>query len=261
MSELAMSVDQVIALCASLGACLSAVATFLTVRKIAAQRRSSYRPDVVVSRTRIHGSPPALVDGPFPSHWVKGDNKNDTDQMVLGLHLDLRNVGLGTAKDVVIHWSFPFEQILELVNGLAQRNLTPVHFALENDAVVINLSGRKEMSIWRNQKVHLVDYLLPASIEKQVTTIPVPLAYQSAVSALIYLVFNEKKEDGAQRDMPKVPALQANISYADIGGGEHKASIDVLFEVSSIQMTSGACVFNATLRAEKAKLSAESAVS
>jgi hypothetical protein len=51
-----MTNDQIVALLASIGACLSAVATFLTVRQIAKQRVASYRPELALSQSIFEGS-------------------------------------------------------------------------------------------------------------------------------------------------------------------------------------------------------------
>ena len=51
-----MTVDQLVALGASIGACLSAIAAFLMIRQIARQREASYRPELALSRTAIRST-------------------------------------------------------------------------------------------------------------------------------------------------------------------------------------------------------------
>jgi hypothetical protein len=119
-----MTTDQFVALFASIGACLSAVATFLTVRQIAKQREASYRPELALSRVYLECTKDPLAQGPIPTLWAAKGQDGKTDPLIRRLSLPLRNVGLGTAKGVSITWTFPFEDITTQVNELAQKSLS-----------------------------------------------------------------------------------------------------------------------------------------
>ena len=97
-----MTNDQFVALLASIGACLSAVATFLTVRQIAKQREASYRPELALSRVYLECTKDPITQGSIPTLWAAKGKDGKTDPLTRSLSLLLRNVGLGTAKGVSI---------------------------------------------------------------------------------------------------------------------------------------------------------------
>jgi hypothetical protein len=94
----AMTIDQVVALLASIGACLSAVATFLTVRQIAKQREASYRPELALSRILFEGSRGPIAEGAIPSFWTKKPEYDESQKELQRLTVPLQNVGLGPRK-------------------------------------------------------------------------------------------------------------------------------------------------------------------
>ena len=131
-----MKIDQLIALLASLGACLSAVATFLTVRQIRKQSESSFRPDLTFSSTTFKGSPnpsPLLPKSLSPDFWTNEEATTDvlkdgavaTEFPIFSrFGIPLLNLGLGTAKNIAVSWSFPLENLVKQINELAQRTFS-----------------------------------------------------------------------------------------------------------------------------------------
>ncbi|MDD4964160.1 MAG: hypothetical protein PHI11_09620, partial [Gallionella sp.] len=109
-----MTADQTIALISSIGTCLSAIATFLTIRQIAKQREASYRPELAFSRTFFVAEPDPIRAGALPEKWVNKKLGLETPMLLDDLSVPLRNVGLGTAKAITISWSFPIDQTLPI---------------------------------------------------------------------------------------------------------------------------------------------------
>ena len=64
-----MTVDQYIALGASIGACLSAITALLTIRILVRQQRAVYRPDLALSRTMIRSTRCSHL--PVPRMWTE----------------------------------------------------------------------------------------------------------------------------------------------------------------------------------------------
>ena len=133
-----MTNDQLVALLASIGACLSAVATFLTVRQIAKQREASYRPELALSRVYLECTKDPIAQGPIPTLWAAKGKDGKTDPLTRSLSLPLRNVGLGTAKGVSISWSFPFDALTKQVNELAQKSLSAAYYTFEEESLSLD---------------------------------------------------------------------------------------------------------------------------
>ncbi|BCK86278.1 hypothetical protein MIZ01_0032 [Sideroxyarcus emersonii] len=219
-----MTIDQIIALSASVGAFLAAIATFLTVRQMVQQRVASYRPELVISRTHFEGSQDPVI----PSHWVPKLSTQAAGEGFPFFSMPLVNVGLGTAKNLLIRWSFPIEEMVAQVNQLAQRTLTPVYFDLENGVLTIKSDTLGNgASIWRNQQEESLDYLLPVSIQKDSSVIRLPLVFVQLCSALLYLAAKDKD----RADFPVTPILSAQIDFLDIGGKRHSTNYDISLQI------------------------------
>lgn len=226
-----MTNDQIIALLASIGACLSAVATFLSVRQIAKQREASYRPELALSRVYLECTKDPIAKGQIPTHWVAKDQDGKTDPLTRSVSLPLRNVGLGSAKAVSIFWSFPFEAVTKQVNELAQKSLSAAYFTFENEALSLDSQDfGKSTSMWMNQKQATVDYVLPATVDHGLLALTLPHAYVQIVSSLLY--FAARQTDSGQ--FPEIPPLLVRMEYSDIGEAKHSVTFCIQFQVSAI---------------------------
>ncbi len=228
-----MSIDQVIALAASVGAFMSAIAAFLAVRQNTKQREASYRPELAVTQTIFTATKNPISKSAFAEFWVE---KRDEEDLVAGslmssLSLPLHNVGLGAAKEVSLKWSFPIEELVATINEKAQKSLIPAYFEYEDE--VLSLKSEQldaSTSMWRNQKQDSVDYVLPASTDQEGVSVHVPPAYMELVSALLY--FSAKENDHGS--FPDMPILKLELEYFDIGGDKHKTSFNVELNLIAI---------------------------
>ncbi|SAI62772.1 Uncharacterised protein [Bordetella trematum] len=227
-----MTPDQWIALGASVGACLSAVATFLTVRQIAKQREASYRPELAISQVPFEAGPDPVCAGALPTKWVARDLKDTQRPLTLDdLALPLRNIGLGSARAVRLKWDFDLSEAVKTANELAQRTLTPAYFSVDDWGLSIKSDDLGNgSSLWKNQREVLIDFVLPASIDKEPVSVRLPHAYQQLCAALVYLRAKEKDEMLSF----ELPALSATFTFSDIGGVDHEAVFDVKVKLVSL---------------------------
>jgi hypothetical protein len=219
-----MTIDQIIALSASIAACLTAVATFLTVRQIAKQRASSYHPELAISRIYFHGLSDQLGMGPLPQYWAATSESGQVDDTLKQVAIPLYNVGLGTAKAVVVNWSFPIDELVKDVNELAKKTLIPEPFTYK-DAVLYMKSDTfgTSTSPWKSQQRNSLDYVLPASVQNKPVLLDLPFAYKTLCSALIF--FQSKYKE--TWSFEEIPALKASFEYLDIGEHKHKAVFEI----------------------------------
>lgn len=219
-----MTIDQVIALAASIGACLSAIAAFLAVRQVSIQRESSYRPELVIARTKFECIANPVTEGKIPDIWVVYDGNEAPKDYFRQFCVPLRNVGLGAAKGIQVEWSFPIEQLVSAANELAQKSLIPAYFEFENEMLSLKSEGfGHTVHSWANQNVANIDFVLPAPVDKTPVELQIPSAYVHIVSALVFFAFNV--EDFGS--FPEVPPLTANLRYFDIGGRALKSSFTI----------------------------------
>lgn len=135
-----MTIDQIIAFFASIGACMSAIAAFFAVRQNTKQREASYRPVLAITKTIFTASKNPISESSFADLWVEDKDDRDFGEVNLlsFFSLPLRNVGLGAAKEVSLNWSFQIADIISNINSITQRSLIPAYFELQNEALSLN---------------------------------------------------------------------------------------------------------------------------
>ena len=220
-----MTPDQWIALTTSVGACLSALATFLTVRQIAKQREASYRPELAISQVDFEAGPDPIRAGVLPTKWIARNWKEiEKPATFEDLSLPLRNIGLGSARAVHLQWDFDLAGTVKTANELAQRTLTPAYFSIDEWSVSIKSEDLGNgSSLWKNQREVVIDFVLPASINKKPVLVRLPHAYVQLASALVYLRSKDKEKEHSF----ELPSLSATFTFSDIGGIKHDAVFDV----------------------------------
>ena len=221
-----MTIDQIVALLASMGACLAAVAAFLTVRQIAKQRDASYRPELALSRTDIDGSENPIAKCPLPTFWIKKSENGEADTISRSFAISLQNIGLGTAKGVVVAWSFPISETVKELTQIAQRTLTPAYFTYKEGALSVesDILGTST-SFWRNQERDSIDYVLPAGVQMEPVMLRLPHAYIQLISALLFLGAKGKKLES----FPEIPALNSISSTTISASANTKQYLRSLF--------------------------------
>lgn len=227
-----MTIDQVIALAASIGACLSAIAAFFAVRQNSKQREASYRPELALTRSVFLASKSQISKKEaFAKYWSENGEEKDQDATNSSFSLSLRNVGLGAAKEVTLTWSFLIDELVTIINNKAQKLLIPAYFEYENGLLSLNSELlNASTSVWRNQKQASVDYVLPASSDAEGVRVNVPHAYIELVSALIYFSAKEKDYEA----FPDMPKLKLDLEYFDIGGAKNNTSFEIELNIMMI---------------------------
>lgn len=226
-----MAIDQVISLAASIGACLSAIAAFLAVRQVSQQRESSYKPELVLSKTIFECSPNPQSKKQIPSAWTPKAKAEEELSLHRSFSMPLRNVGLGAAKSIKVTWSFPIEDVVATVNEIAQKSLVPAYFKYENEMLSLKsevMGG--SVSAWRNQKNQNIDFVLPAPVDTAPIELVLPHAYIQLVSALIH--FSARSE--SFEHLEDIPSLNLDLEFVDIGGGHHKSEFSISTGIISV---------------------------
>jgi hypothetical protein len=226
-----MTTDQIIALASSIGACLSAFATFLTVKQVSKQREFSYRPEIAISKVIFNCGKNSITEGKIPDTWLKESDSKEVYNYFNDFSIPLKNVGLGAAKNIEIFWSFAIEELVAIINTQTQKLLIPAYFEYNGKSLLLKSEGMGEsVSMWNNQKIANIDFILPASVEKAATELILPHAYIQLVSALIY--FKSKSEN--LDFLKNVPCLQLRIKYSDIGRRQHEVKYNIFTSIVAV---------------------------
>ncbi|UQS17213.1 hypothetical protein [Pseudomonas sp. HS6] len=215
-----LSIDQVIAVSSSVAAAVSAIATLCTVLQIAANKKSSYKPEVIFASTK------------FTTREVKDDpNDRGRDKQI---SVDVYNIGLGPAKNMKISWSFSISSALAKIDALADSGVNVKTFKYKNDFLFSNAEGGSS-SAWRNQKTIIIDFVLPASVDKQSLVVRIPYVYSVLWESYVIAAVSDDKADL----IDNFPELAFKVSYQDVAGIKYTISRKLKFDIVSISPGEG----------------------
>ena len=220
-----MDTKSIIELLSGIGACMAAIAAFLTIRQMSKQHKQSYRPDLTFTRTSFYGySVDTEKNKSFPTYWYDTEvEKEKVGELEYQFGLLIYNVGLGVAKKVNVVWNFPVEDFVKDINSVSQRNLLQFYLEYKNGIISLKSNDFGELDYyWANQKKSVLDYVLPSHISSDGMFLRLPPAYLFLVSVYIYAFF-QKKEDIEFY----IPNITANFSYTDTGGDKHQETFEL----------------------------------
>ena len=101
------------------------------------------------------------------------------------LFMSIRNIGLGSASNVSVRWTFPMKQAVEQVNMMAGGS-SALSFAHGRLAVRTD-DGSTWMMGWRSEQREVIDYIPTVSNDDGSLSLAIPYTYGVVVSALIFL--------------------------------------------------------------------------
>lgn len=182
------------ALLSGIGACVSAIATWRTVREMKRQREASYQPDVVCS-------PPVITQ-------FERDGK-----------MAVCNIGLGTAKDVKVNISVPMDELLPQFNAAFCEEGVVLHH--ENGTLKIETtfpdgsSSLYSLSVPCDAHIHYLFSGLANAVQVNLT---------GCIHALCALIMEKCRAENDARRAALLKALSFRIavSFRDIGGQSYE---------------------------------------
>ena len=217
-----MTADHYMALSA-IGACLSAIAALTTVVIIYRQLRAAYRPELALSQAVIRST--IKGEGIVPELWTDTDDAEyfGTSDTIGHLVIPVLNIGLGTANEIDVKWSFPIEKAVQEVNAYSgSAKVVTYHRCSERLNVKLNDGTIKSIG-WLAHRKQRIDYIIPSSIESTPLLLKLPYAYGVVVSAMAFFY---SKIENPRKDL-SVPVLRLDITYRDIARGRCSASFAI----------------------------------
>lgn len=212
---------------ASIAAILTAIATFITVREIADQRRASYKPKLIIPDFIYEGTKNPTQEERLPIYWglkaEDGLKQNDKS-----FYISVYNVGLGAATHLSIKWSMPIAGAIKKIHSLAEAGGTRLN--LYYSGGYLNLDSDifgTQCGCWDSEQTKENAYALPIGINKEPLKIRLPFSYMILSSLHSSLLGAERKEALSTIG----PELTMSIEYLDIGGEKHRARFVITSEL------------------------------
>jgi hypothetical protein len=230
--------QETLTLLATIGTLLAAIATFLTVLEMRWQRRTTYKPDLIVDSTGFGIYP----DGTDHFGTIAIDGKRPAKNTWTHLSLTARNAGFGPAKNVTYSWETDLQHFLESIGSV---DATAVESAEYDASRLLRLSDSAKRATTHNLANQLRGRL-PAIMPDVSSGIPFPSAYVHLL--LLSLNVRAKRETQAMQAGPDVadrhlfdmgafdgwPPLTLTLSCKDLGGYAHSKRFTVQPEVAML---------------------------
>lgn len=222
-----MTVDQIIASVSAVGTVMAASATFLTIRELQRQRRSSYRPDLVVLPGTFFLGTKDDIDS--VSAWRNRSSKDENDPT--GLRVRIENIGVGAARNVKVRMSIDYQDLIRVHNELAALVRGRARMELAEEKIKVG----DDYWYARNAEVD-ISFILPASQKAPETYLDVPNGFAWAISriARIYAVAYKTVDFSVLISKQTAPQIFMTIEHRDIGGELHEINYQIWFALHGI---------------------------
>lgn len=230
-----LTIDQYIASISGLAALATALATFLTVREIAKQRRSALVPDLASSHQFAYVYAEQPLSG---MRYVWSADPTIPPQLVHHSRygISLVNVGTGAAKQLQAKWALDLEGMVVRVNELARSASVPVSADMDSATSEVRILWADKVfstGMVANQLKHDLGHVLPASLDKNGLHVEVPSVYLHLAALQVALGLVSLEEVAQAEDWARFPHAVLSLNYIDVLGDEHSKELEVSFQLLS----------------------------
>ena len=217
---------------------IAAFATFLTVLEMRWQRRTTYKPDLIVESSGFDIYP----DGTNHFGTIATDRKRPAQNSRTYLSLTARNAGFGPAKNVMYSWETDFQGFLESIGRV---DASVVELAEYDAGRRLRLFGPA-----KRESTHNLTNQLRGRLPAIMPDVSSGVSFPSAYMQLLVLSLNVRAEretqlmnagaDVAGRHLFDMgafegwPPLTLTLSCQDLGGYKHTKRFNVQPEVAML---------------------------
>jgi hypothetical protein len=207
-------------ICASIANVIVVVLVWLTLREMANQRKSAYKPDVVIVSPALHIYWHKQEDNlslPYFSTLAHPNGFDDLGNLFEG-YVEAFNVGLGAGKAVTFSWNFDIDDLVQWIESRNSGEIFRIDYKPSTYLQFATKAGGHVSQVIRPN--HFYSYLLPIDAKTDGQRFPLPSAYLLVTAAGVYLQW----ENGDILNMPTgfLPVLTLKASYTDIGKNTHE---------------------------------------
>jgi len=233
-----MTVDQYIALFASVGSCLAAIATLLTVHQMAKQRAASYRPELVISPVSLeaeHSNESANIfwKSRKPHYFdvsPRASASENEGTSIIGV--SLCNIGLGAAKNIKINWQLPLNDVAEYIKKITKETDIKTKVTSINNKIMEIRTEDAIFNYHQSNEIYTFDYLLPISGTINGILLYLPDDYSRIIDTIIECYIPQEQNDLNYYGGFNIPPLAAALEWGDIAGQTYRSSVNISANVS-----------------------------
>lgn len=233
------NIDRIIALISSIGTFISAIVVIFTLREMKEQRKSAYRPELIVNNSNFFIYSDTNGRRYFPAIWSNKELEKPSKEnieKIKPIHLNVYNIGLAAAKCIEIRWSFDVAKIIDEINSFKDFDDVEVTYNrnIRNRETVEIICPSGEIFLVLNNDFFKIsyDYLLPNDKDGALIEVEIPYVYCMLCSTIIYYkMINGKNSD---IDFDKFPEFSLSIKYEDISRNVYEKEFKFKLNINSM---------------------------
>lgn len=235
-----LTVDQVIGLAACLAAFVAALATFMTVREMAKQRRAAFMPELIINERAA--SLQARYDTQRKLFELNKTFQLTADQPESDYRQSIKivNVGLGSAKKINARWTIDTEKMVKVINGIAAAHSINVRFKYDARLRCLWIEGKEINSILHmveNQVCQQTTHLLPASFDQEGIKLIIPPFFIESNLFCMTAAFKGGANGPGFKSLPILPAADLALEYLDIQDNRYKKRFRLKLDMLLVKKT------------------------
>lgn len=246
-----ITLDQIIIIFGQLATWITVVIVLFTLREMEKQRKSSYKPELVIPRASInsywkdHGT---IVLPTFHiRELAEKSEKSKLDESDLDWkhqnNLRIFNVGFGTAIQIEIQWTFDYDKVIDELQDYFYHNSIPIilNIGTKNPLKLLKIEVNKSYGQFINIQTDLgstqYDYVLPASANPEGLRVQIPFTLLELLALSVFrtIHISSNSDDGVFEIQDILPPIELQIQYKDIGLNYHKKTYNVDINLSYLK--------------------------
>ena len=229
-----ITLSELISAISSVAAFVTAIIVFFTLLEMIRQRQSTYKPDLVCKSTQFFVSADVIDTLQYTISTKDNDDKGDQNRRAPQGRAF--NIGLGSAKNLILTWRFDHDRAIEDVSRL-NLELGLSLFVEENILKIKGKFGGIHINL-ANDNFQNIDYILPVSITNEPVSIHIPFSYVHLLS--IYSIFQMYNDsENALDALSSFPQIWLTIKFKDVGGRVYKKKYGINARYQYIQWGGG----------------------
>ncbi|MGI6321712.1 MAG: hypothetical protein ACOXZO_00080 [Bacteroidales bacterium] len=224
-----MCIDQIINIIIGVCTLSASLIALFTLLEIKRQRKESNKPEPAIKSCLVHIYGMKFKNYYFPfnfSQELYKDENSIANAFLSDFYIELVNVGIRSAKNILVEWNFDFNKTLELIEKDNKDGLFKININSKLLEILFPLNEYKEFNMIENQMgSKCFDFLLNSTPESFDT---IRLMFPRVVLKLylikLCLVFGYYKKDEKDKNLLSridpldFPDLELKINYEDIAG-------------------------------------------
>ena len=235
-----MKINEWIALLSCVGTLGATLTVVFTLYEMKIQRKSSYKPDVVLLDTEFYSYNRKNGHKYLPSLWstrrivFSDDTKYEDIKRQIG-GISLCNIGVGPAKKVEVEWEFDHDRLIQTIKEKDTNNIFKIEEYeknLQNQYSMIEGDEWTGLNVYQFRKTKK-EFLLNYDTSSDIFEVNISRHFRYLVSIVWYLYLEDYSDPVALYNF-LMPELYIKLSYSDIGGNRYKKIYRCNFDLFSL---------------------------